>query len=51
MTQIAGTEATCAAIKRSPRYSGHKLEAATSKAFHGWVRTTNLTLDRLKCPH
>jgi hypothetical protein len=42
--------ATCAAIKRSPDYSGKKLEAAVGKPFRQWTATTNITLDKLKCP-
>jgi hypothetical protein len=44
------TDATCEAIKRSPKYSGKKIEAAAGKPFRHWVATTNLTLDRLDCP-
>ena len=43
--------ATCAAVKRSPLYSGKKLEAAVGKPFRLWVVTTNGTLKRLGCPN
>lgn len=43
------SEATCAAIKHSPSYSGKKLRQAAGEKFRQWTAETNLTLDRLGC--
>lgn len=40
----------CAAIKRSPQYSGNRLEQSMGRPFRTWVATTNETLDNLHCP-
>lgn len=47
---LANREVICAAIKRSPHYSGGKLDAAGMKELHRWIRKTNFTLDDLDCP-
>lgn len=49
-TILANRQVICAGIKRSPHYSGGKLDKAGFKELHKWVRETNFTLDELKCP-
>jgi len=47
---LTSDAATCAAIKRSPQYSGKALDKAGQKPLHDWTSTTNRTLDNLNCP-
>lgn len=49
-TVLANRQVICSAIKRSPHYSGGKLDKAGFKELHKWVRETNFTLDELRCP-